>query len=211
MRTVPGAPPVGYARVAIAAHAALADAARAAAAWRRVSAEAWAWPARTSTGSSHAIWARRLGADLLDLVVAVRLAQARELAPAGVVLRDPVAREAAALDVRETSFIDLLDALVMTRGPRHVVAVLGGVADAEAHEVEPAAVHEVDDELELVHRLEVGELGLVAGLDERLEAALTRADTPPQRSACSPKRSVSVSSANVVSRTPARVEPRPRA
>ena len=60
----------------------------------------------------------------------------------------------------------------MIRGPRDVVAVLGGVADAEAHEVEPAAVHQVDDQLELVHRLEVGELGLVAGLDERLERHL---------------------------------------
>jgi hypothetical protein len=36
----------------------------------------------------------------------------------------------------------------------------------------PAAVHQVDDELQLVHRLEVGELGLVAGLDERLERRL---------------------------------------
>ena len=60
----------------------------------------------------------------------------------------------------------------MIRGPLTVVAVLGGVADAEAHEVEAAAIHQVDDELELVHRLEVGELGLVAGLDERLEAHL---------------------------------------
>ena len=54
--------------------------------------------------------------------------------------------------------------------PADVVAVLGRVADAEAHEVEAAAVHQVDDQLELVHRLEVGELGLVAGLDQRLEA-----------------------------------------
>ena len=60
----------------------------------------------------------------------------------------------------------------MSRGPLHVVAVLGRVADAEAHEVEAAAVHQVDDELELVHRLEVRELGLVAGLDERLERHL---------------------------------------
>ena len=42
----------------------------------------------------------------------------------------------------------------------------------EAHEVQPAAVHEIDDQLELVHRLEVRELGLVAGFDERLEGRL---------------------------------------
>ena len=59
-----------------------------------------------------------------------------------------------------------------TRGPADVVAVLGGVADRVAHVVEAAAVHEVDDELQLVQALEVGDLGLVAGLDQRLEARL---------------------------------------
>jgi len=48
--------------------------------------------------------------------------------------------------------------------------VLGGVADGVAHVVEAALVHEVDDELELVQALEVGDLGLVAGVDERLES-----------------------------------------
>ena len=41
-----------------------------------------------------------------------------------------------------------------------------------AHVLEAAAVHEVDDELELVEDLEVGEFGLVAGLGEDLEACL---------------------------------------
>ena len=66
----------------------------------------------------------------------------------------------------------LADVLVDDPRAGDVVAELGGVADAEAHEVQAAAVHQVDDELELVHRLEVRELGLVAGLDERLERHL---------------------------------------
>ena len=37
--------------------------------------------------------------------------------------------------------------------------------------------------------------------------AFTSSEMPPQRTACSPKRSVSTSSANVVRMTPARVEP----
>ena len=41
-----------------------------------------------------------------------------------------------------------------------------------AHVLEAAAVHEVDDELELVEDFEVGDLGLVAGFDEGLEAGL---------------------------------------
>ena len=113
-----------------------------------------------------------VGADLLDLVVAVALAQL-----AGTRRRRrPSPRSSGSanapvwMSVR-TSFIVALTPSV-TRGPHDVVAVLGGVADAEAHEVEPAAVHEVDDELELVHRLEVRELRLVAGLDERLEGGL---------------------------------------
>ena len=53
-----------------------------------------------------------------------------------------------------------------------VVAVLGGVGDREAHPGEPLLVHQVDDQLELVQALEVGHLGVIAGLDERLEAGL---------------------------------------
>jgi hypothetical protein len=62
-----------------------------------------------------------------------------------------------------------------------------------------------------VQALEVGDFRLVAGLDQRLEPAVTSALTPPHSTACSPNRSVSVSSAKVVSMTPARVQPRPLA
>ena len=53
-----------------------------------------------------------------------------------------------------------------------VVAVLGRVGDRVAHPGEALLVHQVDDQLELVQALEVGHLGVVAGLDERLEAGL---------------------------------------
>ena len=65
----------------------------------------------------------------------------------------------------------LVSAVTM-RGPADVVAPLGGVGDGVAHVGEAAAVHEVDDELELVEDFEVGELGLVAGFDEGFEACL---------------------------------------
>ena len=38
------------------------------------------------------------------------------------------------------------------------------------HLGEAALVEQVDDQLELVQALEIGDLGLVAGLDQRLEA-----------------------------------------
>ena len=55
---------------------------------------------------------------------------------------------------------------------RHVVAVLGGVRDAPALLGDAALVHEVDDQLQLVQALEVGDLRLVAGLGQHLEAGL---------------------------------------
>ena len=108
-------------------------------------------------------------------------AAARTPAPPDSLLGDPAVRERAVLDVGQDVLHRRLDALVDDPRARDVVAVLGGVADAEAHEVQAAAVHQVDDQLELVHRLEVGELGLVAGLDERLERRLDSAEMPPHR------------------------------
>ena len=60
----------------------------------------------------------------------------------------------------------------ITTGPRDVVAVLGRVGDRVAHVGEAALPDQVDDQLELVQALVVGDLGLVARLDERLEARL---------------------------------------
>jgi hypothetical protein len=52
----------------------------------------------------------------------------------------------------------------------HVLAVLGVVGDRVVHVGDAAFVDQVDDQLELVQALEVGHLGRVAGLDQRLEA-----------------------------------------
>ena len=60
----------------------------------------------------------------------------------------------------------------MTTRPADVVAVLGGVRDRPALLGDAALIHQVDDQLELVQALEVRDLGLVAGLGQRLEAGL---------------------------------------
>ena len=60
----------------------------------------------------------------------------------------------------------------MTTLAARQVAVLGHVGDRVAHVPEAALVDEVDDELELVDALVVGDLGLVARVDEDLEAGL---------------------------------------
>src|SRR5436190_106211 len=100
------------------------------------------------------------------------LSAALEVGGAGLALGDPAGRERAVLDLAEDLAHRPPDLVVDDPRPGDVVTVLGGVGNAEAHEVEPAAVHQVDDELELMHRLEIRELGLVAGLDQRLERHL---------------------------------------
>src|SRR5581483_12104697 len=55
------------------------------------------------------------------------------------------------------------------RPARHV-AVLGGVGDRVPHALNALLVHKVYDQLQLVQALEIGEAGVVAGLDEGLEA-----------------------------------------
>src|SRR5438105_257062 len=56
--------------------------------------------------------------------------------------------------------------------PAREVAVLRDVRDRVAHVLEAALVDQVDDQLQLVEALVVGDLGLVARLDERLEPGL---------------------------------------
>src|SRR5262245_21649829 len=111
-------------------------------------------------------------ADLLDRVLRLLAAGREEARLAGLVLGDPLLREGARLDVGE----ELLHGGARL-GADHllagdVVAPLGGVGDRVAHVAEAAAVHEVDDQLQLVQALEVRHLRLVAGAGERLEAGL---------------------------------------
>src|SRR6266536_2370431 len=111
-------------------------------------------------------------ADLLDLVVAGLGAQAAEVGPAGVVLGHQLAGEGAGADLLEDAFHLRPDGAVDDPRPAGVIAVLGGVGDRVAHVAEAALVEQVHDHLELVEALEVGDLGLVAGPDKRLEAGL---------------------------------------
>ena len=79
--------------------------------------------------------------------------------------------------------------------PGHVLAVLGVVRDRVVHVGDAALVHQVDDQLQLVQALEVGHLRRVAGFDVSVsKPALISSDAPPHSTACSPNRSVSVSS-----------------
>ena len=89
---------------------------------------------------------------------------------AAVHLRDPHLRELARADVVEDALHALAHVRVDHARPAHVVAELRGVRDRPAHVLEAALPDEVDDQLQLVEALVVGDLGLVARGDEGLEA-----------------------------------------
>ena len=126
----------------------------------------------TSTASRNGIIERSCAPTCSSFWLRSAVRVCVELRPAGLVLGHPALRVLAALDLVEHPLHLLLRLLGHDARARRVVAVLGGVAHRVAHVVEPAAVHQVDDQLQLVHALEVRDLRLVAGLHQRLEAGL---------------------------------------
>src|SRR5215212_8555052 len=110
--------------------------------------------------------------DLLDLRLGELRAVFVEARLAALHLLDPVLREGAAADVREHGAHVLAHGVVDDLRADRVRAVLGGVGDRVVHLLDAALVDQVDDQLQLVQALVVGDLGLVAGLDERLEPEL---------------------------------------
>src|SRR3954470_15416935 len=113
-------------------------------------------------------------ADRLDL----RLGEPRAVLVEGglptVHLRDPVAGKGAVPDRAECGAHVLAHVLVHDPRPDGVGAVLGGVGDREVHALDAAFEDQVGDQLQLVQALVVGDLGLVAGLDQRLEPELNQ-------------------------------------
>src|SRR5712691_4261401 len=111
-------------------------------------------------------------ADLLDRMRGVAPAHRQEARAVRLVLEHPLAGELPRLDLGEDLPHLGLRLLAHDPRPARVVAVLGRVGDGVAHVRETALVEQVDDQLHLVHALEVGDLRLVARLDERLERCL---------------------------------------
>src|SRR5262249_33778890 len=91
-------------------------------------------------------------------------------------LEHPVAGEAARLDVGQNALHLGLGLVGDDTRARAVLAVLGGVGDRVVHVGDAALVDQVDDQLHLVQAFEIGHLGRVAGLDQRLEAAADQLD-----------------------------------
>src|SRR5687768_2727256 len=114
----------------------------------------------------------QLGADDLHRMIAILFAHPLEVRAAGLVLVDPLLRELARLDLLEQLPHGRLGLGRHDARAGSVIAVLRRVADRVPHVLEAAPIHQVDDQLQLVEAFEVGDLRLVARLDERLEAGL---------------------------------------
>jgi len=170
-------------------------------------AAAWAWPARTVTGSRTA--SRPAGRP--------RPARSGGRGPApggartraaGLVLGDPAGREGPVLDVGEDRPHRGPDAFVDDPRPGDVVPVLRGVADAEAHEVEtPRYMRSRSASARASSRSRRARAG--SRLHERLEGHLHEGRRAAAEDALLAEEVGLVSSANVVSRMPARVFAKP--
>src|SRR5208282_1600481 len=112
----------------------------------------------------------QLRADFFDRMVEVGLQQPGVFAPPALRFRDPLARELALLNFGE----DLLH-LPLGRPVHHAraarqIAVLGGIADEAVHLADAALVQQVDDQLEFMQALVVGDRRLIARFDQRFVA-----------------------------------------
>ena len=125
----------------------------------------------------------------------------------GLILKQPVFREGSVLNIGEDLFHRFLGLICDDLRSGDVIAVLCGVGDGVSHSREAALIDQIHDQLHLMDTLKIRVLRCVASLNQSLDPAFIRAQTPPHSTACSPNRSVSVSTLKVVSRTPALAPP----
>src|SRR5262245_27752394 len=130
------------------------------------------WRALHSLGVDPGHEAAKALADLFDGMLALEAFVRVEDRAIGPVLEDPFPGELAGADLAQDLLHLGAGLLVDDPRPARVVAVLRGVRDTVAHVVEPALVHQVDDQFELVQALEVCALGLVPRFDQGFEGHL---------------------------------------
>src|SRR5262245_58966344 len=119
------------------------------------------------------------GAGLLDLALPLGLSHRGEGGRAVVILVDPALGEGAVADRCEDSPHFRARLLGDDTRSADVAAVLRGVRYRPPHLRQSALVHKVHDELHLVKALEVGNLRLIAGLDQRGKTRLDQLGYSP--------------------------------
>ena len=113
-----------------------------------------------------------LATHLLDGVLLAGLEEGIVLLLSTLGLGNPIFGEFAGLNVLEGALHALLHRCINDFRSDDDVAVLGGLGNRESHTTDTRFIDHVDDEFELMENFEVGHLGLISSLDERLESSL---------------------------------------
>ena len=119
---------------------------------------------------NHGMRSRSFTPTFSIWMLQVLVHQPRVVLAAAAAFLDPLARELAGLDLAQHLLHLALGGLVHDARTARQVAVLRRLADEAMHLRQAAFVQQVDDELELVQTLVIRDLGLITGLDQRLEA-----------------------------------------
>src|SRR4029077_3757332 len=105
-----------------------------------------------------------------DRVMLFALAGGQKVGAALFIFFDPSLSETAVADLCQDLSHLVARLLGDNSRSRGIVSLLCSVADGIAHVTEAAAVNQINDKLEFVEALKVGDLRLVASFRERLEA-----------------------------------------
>src|SRR6266849_10415646 len=108
---------------------------------------------------------------MLDLVFGVGTAHGLEAGATGLVLKNPARGKGSVLDLLQYFAHLIAYMLIDDARAGDVIPVLGSIANGVAHVAHATLVHQVYDQLHLMHALEVGQFGLIASLYKRLEGS----------------------------------------
>src|SRR5277367_1406986 len=110
------------------------------------------------------------GSHLLDRVGLLALARGVEPRPPRFVFCNPFSCVLTALNFAQHAAHGLSRFVRDQLRSAGVVAVLGGIADGIPHVVQAPAVHQIHNQLQLMHAFEVSDLRLVSSLDQGFKA-----------------------------------------
>src|SRR5205085_12467966 len=123
----------------------------------------------------------QLAAHAFDLLRGVLTPTAVELWPPLAILVDPRRREGTVPNLLEQLSHCGARLVGDDAWSRDVVPIFRRIGDGVTHVVQAALIEQIDDQFQLVHALEVGDLRLIARLDERVEAGFDeRGHTPAE-------------------------------
>ncbi len=122
--------------------------------------------------------AAQLRAHDLDGMLLFFLAQRVEVRAAGLVLRNPLPRELATLNVGQRLLHRRARGIAHNLLAAGQIAIFRRIRDRVAHAAQAAFVDQIDDQLHFVQAFEIGDLRSVSGLDQRFESLLDQRRQP---------------------------------